>query len=335
VKSELVVRLIPQCRQILCLLLCGKKNTNEIFRQLYRTGSRGFKHKNNILLAINYLEQAELACNTPDDRHSQIENIDLTPLGRELAELMVDVKTYKESHSDLTKAINKNFNISALRQNAKASRSVLRSKGLPNKVIEQYDKLYDKANELRSLTSPIWIFHLIFIKLISLLPKINFDVNGNVKKYLFYGIVKENTSMLISYMLEDITNYNSTVIASKNKNYGEVALNSAFDTPIENSFYNMNAIIQNEKLFDNILIQNEAYKILFSILSLLKLNPKIINDEIKSLKESVELLEKHKNDLLVKASSQNANQLIDKKIIDHFEEQCNHDRKLLALYEKY
>lgn len=334
-KSELVVRLIPQCRQILCLLLCGKKNTNEIFRQLYRTGSRGFKHKNNILLAINYLEQAELACNTPDDRHSQIENIDLTPLGRELAELMVDVKTYKESHSDLTKAINKNFNISALRQNAKASRSVLRSKGLPNKVIEQYDKLYDKANELRSLTSPIWIFHLIFIKLISLLPKINFDVNGNVKKYLFYGIVKENTSMLISYMLEDITNYNSTVIASKNKNYGEVALNSAFDTPIENSFYNMNAIIQNEKLFDNILIQNEAYKILFSILSLLKLNPKIINDEIKSLKESVELLEKHKNDLLVKASSQNANQLIDKKIIDHFEEQCNHDRKLLALYEKY
>src|SRR5215212_3859958 len=106
-KAKLAHHVINHAKHILPLLLDGGKGSNEIFSKGQQTGLTSYKH--DVLDTIKTLQEAELIDEIPDPSHSQRRIKNLTPLGKELAEMINNIWSYNKSFSDLKDAIIRNF----------------------------------------------------------------------------------------------------------------------------------------------------------------------------------------------------------------------------------
>jgi DNA-binding HxlR family transcriptional regulator len=100
-------KIVKHTKHILPLLLDGGKGSNEILLKGRQTGLTSYKK--DVLDIIKALQKAELINEVPDPKHSQRLIEQLTPLGRQLAELMINIKSYNKLYSELKNAIRANF----------------------------------------------------------------------------------------------------------------------------------------------------------------------------------------------------------------------------------
>ena len=102
------------------------------------------------------------------------------PLGQELAELLHNIDQYNNSYTQLTKAMQENFNIPKETE-TNVLRSNLRNRGWTQEEIELYDKFFDYCGYLKRVIPPK-IIHVLLFRYLLILH--NFKINEIAKDIL-------------------------------------------------------------------------------------------------------------------------------------------------------
>lgn len=132
-------KVFDHCMQILPLIINRSMGKNEIFAKLHQLKHPGLNYKFDTLDAIFHLQRGGLM---HEIAHSQKQLQELTPLGRELAEMIIGSDKYKKSYSALQDAFDNNFSIPK-EKNKQTLRSRLRNSGWDEDEIEWFD-YYDE-----------------------------------------------------------------------------------------------------------------------------------------------------------------------------------------------
>jgi hypothetical protein len=124
-------RLVQNCSQILCLLLTGRHNVNNIIEQ---TGI----YKNYVFEANRFLEQSKLVDRVYDKEiHKQKKFIQLTDFGRKLAHFIENTNKFDESFDVLKQTTDKKFSVPE-NSGAKPLRSLLKNRGFNDEEINRF-----------------------------------------------------------------------------------------------------------------------------------------------------------------------------------------------------
>jgi hypothetical protein len=138
-KVKPVNKVFDHCMQILPLIINRSMGKNEIFAKLHQLKHPGLNYKFDTLDAIFHLQRGGLM---HEIAHSQKQLQELTPLGRELAEMIIGSDKYKKSYSALQDAFDNNFS-TPKQKNKQTLRSRLRNSGWDEDEIEWFD-CYDE-----------------------------------------------------------------------------------------------------------------------------------------------------------------------------------------------
>jgi DNA-binding HxlR family transcriptional regulator len=217
-KSKPAHQIVNHAKHILPLLLDGGKGSNEIFLKGQQTGLTSFKH--DVLDAIKTLQEAELIDETPDPAHSQKRNKHLTPLGKELAELINNIATYNKLYSELKDAIIRNFSFdwSNIKDDS-VLRNILRGRGWAEEEIARFidvDKRWGTAAHDFASTSPWSVIRILLAKYSMIISdyKPNQIAKSTVDKFIIdfmteqlFLILDNVTNMQRRSMLYDTTSY--------------------------------------------------------------------------------------------------------------------------------
>jgi hypothetical protein len=189
-------RLVFVCIKILRLLLAKKLHYNEIIRQTS-------PDRTLVDDAIDTLEKGQLIVELKMSRyerkrhgiHSQAKIMHLTDLGRELADMVVSVELYKESHEKLLQAVRKHF---AEDSKNIALDNILRNRGWKKEEIEFY---YDSLQGIRYLTecSGMILKEGLFRRYIDIVG--DFGSLSGIAKSVLNNLVMEAISYQISILL--------------------------------------------------------------------------------------------------------------------------------------
>jgi hypothetical protein len=134
--------------------------------------------------------------------HQQRYVVSLTPLGKELAELIVDLEGYKNSYIALRNAIDKNFQIPK-QKGGKALRSILRNNGWNEQELEWFSHYYEMIGLL--LANADDILHKVLTKRYALMLR-EFGKISEIAKAIVNKIIIDGRIFQISFILRDIEN---------------------------------------------------------------------------------------------------------------------------------
>src|SRR6266516_1619641 len=113
-KPKEVHKVIHHCEQILLVLFRQSMTVNKIYDQVTKskmqTGLSSYKR--DFLDALQHLQNGELIEESTIPKYKQKLIQELTPLGRSLAELLLNLNEYMRAYSLLVQAIKDIFNIS-------------------------------------------------------------------------------------------------------------------------------------------------------------------------------------------------------------------------------
>jgi DNA-binding MarR family transcriptional regulator len=198
-------QIVNHAKHILPILLDKGKGANEIFFKGRQTGLTSYKQ--DVLDTIKTLQEAELIDEIPDPKHSQKRIKRLTPLGRQLAELMSNIESYNKSYLELKDAIRANFTFdwSNIKDDS-VLRSILRGRGWAEDEIARFidvDKRWGTAAHDFASTSPWSVVRILLAKY----SMIIFDYKPNqiAKSIVDKFIVDFMTEQLFS-ILDNVTN---------------------------------------------------------------------------------------------------------------------------------
>jgi hypothetical protein len=140
-KVKPVNKILNHCIQILPLIISRSMGKNEIFAKLHQLKHRGLNYKFDTYDAIFHLQRGGLM---HEIAHSQKHIQELTPLGRELAEMIIGSDRYKKSYSALRCALDNNFS-TPKQKNKQTLRSRLRNSGWDEDEIEWFDYYHEQV----------------------------------------------------------------------------------------------------------------------------------------------------------------------------------------------
>lgn len=217
-KNKPADKIVKHAKHILPLLLDGGKGSNEILLKGRQTGLTSYKK--DVLDTIKTLQKAELIDEIADPTHSQRLIERLTPLGRQLAELMRNIKSYNKSYSELKDAIRSNFSFdwSNIKDDS-VLKNILRHRRWADYDISRFvdiDKRWGTAPHDFAYTSPWSVLRILLAKYSMLISdyKPNQIAKSVVDKLIIdlmteqlYSILDNVTNMQRRSMLYDTTNY--------------------------------------------------------------------------------------------------------------------------------
>jgi hypothetical protein len=139
-KAKPVNKILNHCMQILPLIIIRSMGKNEIFAKLQQLKHRGLNYKFDTYDAIFHLQRGGLM---HEIVFNQKQVQELTPLGRELAEMIIGSDKYKKSYSALRNAFDNKFN-TPKQKNKRTLRIRLKNNGWNEDEIEWFD-YYDET----------------------------------------------------------------------------------------------------------------------------------------------------------------------------------------------
>lgn len=185
---------------ILRLLLPNQLSVNQLYKQT------GLSYKPRVIHLIKDLEKGKLVRRTKDNNHAQREYIQLTEIGHEFAQIIVDIENYKGSYLDMDKQFQKLYDPDPS-LSSKTIKRILRNKGLGNLEIENYDdSLSGISGMLFTLEEKI-INAIIFRFTFQLLKK--------------YSPLSKIAIELMNIIFEDIANFRLKVVLAYYKDCNE------------------------------------------------------------------------------------------------------------------
>jgi DNA-binding HxlR family transcriptional regulator len=186
---------VHEQNQILSTLLGGSKNVNRIIKDT-SAGKKINTHKKKVLFEyLPNLEKIGLVTRSIDEKiHKQRENMELTEIGSELADILDGMEKFYKSHHLLNNKIRQIYIPGDPIKN-NSFRSKLRDKGLDEQEIESYNQNSEDARcfEKESLSMCINGLKLRYAFIVS-----KFTLNSIQQDYLLKNIanmIKQCTLM--------------------------------------------------------------------------------------------------------------------------------------------
>jgi hypothetical protein len=335
-----VEELMPHFKQILLVIHNGTTTVNEIYREVAQTGLPGLGYKQKVLYSIDYLERVGLIRDVlgysrfrPGKRQPK----ELTQVGAALAYMITNVEEYRRSFSKLREMIKKYSDLLHIevknmdgnhRKQEEIVRSILRSRGFPSEIIDQYKWIYDQIQRLRISLSPAWNSAIIIMKYVSILSKASSISNDKkATKDILGSIIIYCVTEYLSFILEDLEDQNPLV--ERDSYDGKDKLDDVFTSFISDSFDSTLGAITSGHLLNNKIIESEATNVLSSIMSISMQSKIELDENIRDVKLAIEEIENYfKLKKLHKDIKDNgADWFNEDRLINH--------RKLLALYEQH
>lgn len=199
--------LVHAQNQILSTLLKGSKNVNRIINDT-SAGKKFDTHKKKVLYEyLPNLEKIGLVTRRIDEKvHKQIENIELTEIGSELADIVDGMEKFYKSHHLLSDTI-KQIYIPGDPIKNDSFRRKLRDKGLGEQEIESYNQDSEDARyfEKESLSMCINGLKSRYIFIVS-----KFTLNNTQQDYLLKTIanmINECTLMELESLKNEVNHH--------------------------------------------------------------------------------------------------------------------------------
>jgi DNA-binding MarR family transcriptional regulator len=302
-------RLISTSEHILCLLLNAGTYVNHIVKQ---TSS----DRTYVLWVISYLQGEGLISESRDPTHLQKKIKNLTPLGREIAELIKSIAQYSKSYEELHRrgesyyySIKYESSKSSERYNKQINPATLQSRKSKSKTAEMY-KRYVKGIAILEYETADYIKNLVIFRCSSLLRRFNIKP---VTQLVLNHIIMSTTELQIYAMLDNIEQIHdpSKLIDEFIEHAKRIA-----ELPKQMVGYG---------LLDNKSTSKEAKGVLLSVLPILKSQKQSIQENRRHQKQLWEDLDKKIHEVKAKLS------MPDKL---YPEEDSPNQQEVKALYEE-
>ena len=195
-KIKPVNKILDHCIHILPILIKSTMWTNEIFRRLQELRKRSLNYKFDTLDAIQHLQHGGLIEEIEDQRLGQKQLVRLTSLGTELANMIVSIDLYKNSHQEMLNMIRKHFELPK-RISPNVRRSILRSRGWKNEDIHLYDDFSTSISWVMEGSGMIFKDGL-FNRVINIVNDFSLS---DIAKDIMYSLSMDSLSYQISVLL--------------------------------------------------------------------------------------------------------------------------------------
>jgi hypothetical protein len=264
-KVKPVNEILRYSMHILTMLINDKLGRNEIFRKIQDLKRPGINYKRDTLDTISHLKSEGLLEEIKDgQRHWQ----QLTPLGFEIAHLILLTSEYKKAQSQLIKIAGDNFKTNIRDFDPKVLKHILKNRGWIDQQIEDIDEiLFYKHAKLG--ISGIMEFSGQILK-DGLINRYNNILRG-------YDNISNLSKQLISNLIIDALSYQLEVVGKYGYNIGVMDEENLFD------FLRGVGYAYPEFIF------NVAKDMIVSDLNILAISKEEITQELEELKKYIDV----------------------------------------------
>jgi DNA-binding MarR family transcriptional regulator len=257
---------------ILRSLLPHQLNVNRIYTQT------GLSFKQAVTRAIKELEKEGLVTRLKDKKHTQMQYIHLTELGRELADMAVSFEQYKNSLTNFEDKEYDQFNISkSISQDS--LKNILENRGWDDKEIFWYKESLLGLGWIRYITGAK-VSNILLYRCALSLYKFSF---GDIAKAIMNSILVDATTFLLSEMIDEIEYHPEVLSESEPKSINKEIKEVYWEVADQQ----LDDISQTMYPFPKV-IYGEVKDLLVSYLSLLKPPKEVIVRYMEIAKETVE-----------------------------------------------
>jgi DNA-binding HxlR family transcriptional regulator len=243
----------------------SRLNVNKIYRQT------GLSFKQAVTQAIKELEKDGLVTRIKNKTHTQMEYIQLTELGRELADIAMSFEQYKKSLVELVNKESEQFDIPKS-INQDSLKSMLKNRGWSEEEIFWYEESESGVSYVM-FTCDGDIIDILLKRYALRLYKFNIST---IARAIMDSVLIDATRLRLSYVLENIEYYRSKGIQP----YTEIA---------DQELSNIAGITYS---FPRVIYE-QVKNALISYLLLLKPPKELIIDKIQKVKEKMESAEEY------------------------------------------
>jgi len=187
--------------QILRLLYDRRLNVNEIFRLT------GLSYKHAVTESIRELERGGLVNRTRDKEHTQKEFISLTPLGRELSDIALNIERFKKWYIELSTWYDV---MDDLPQNRDEG-SFLKQNGWTTEEVDEYGSSMNNISLILSISNKVVIESIINRIALQMIKYSITDIARTIINELVVNVI----NFRVSKVLDTIQDYH--ILKNKNQ----------------------------------------------------------------------------------------------------------------------